>query len=92
MKDILIDELFINRLVNIFKEEEKRAECPPVELVIAYAFNDLEEDLRDVVDEHLDCCTNCLELVLALRAAEAKAKEVPPIKMPDRLLRFIEDT
>jgi len=92
MKDILIDELFINRLADIFKGEEKRVECPPVELVIAYAFDDLEEDLRDVVDEHLDYCTNCLELVLALRAAEAEAKEVPPTKMPDRLLRFIEDT
>jgi len=87
-----IDDAFIKNLTEIFKEEKKEVECPPVELIIAYAFDDLEGEIKEIVRDHINYCTECLDLVLSLRAADERAKNTPPVKMPDKLLKLIEST
>jgi len=89
MKNIL--DLSTNKLTDITKRKEKDVECPLVELVTAYVFDDSSEDLIDAIDKHLNYCANCLNLVLALRTTEAET-QVPAAQLVDKLLKLTGKT
>jgi hypothetical protein len=54
-----------------------RASCPPSDVIIDYGLNDTTDDVRRLVDDHIETCHPCAIKVRALRAA-LMAKFGPP--------------
>lgn len=64
--------------VPIWRDSDETA-CPEVGQVIAYALHELDSEIRRTIRHHVYACSNCLNLVLDVRAAHHEALgESPP--------------
>jgi hypothetical protein len=58
------------------------SDCPEPELVLAYAYGELNADEAGKIASHVHQCLECLDMVLAARAAEAAAHESAEVLLP----------
>ena len=73
----MITDEFIENLQHLWHETKgtKAEECPDEELVIGYAFSELDAKNTQLIHKHILQCRHCLELVLDVREAYAEAQE-----------------
>ena len=90
--DFKITEEVIEEWAELFKNEQNKLKCPSEALIIAYANDELEGDVQKAIDEHLDYCTPCLDLMLSVRAAKEETKNIRPSVLPEKLLCAIYDS
>ena len=60
-------------------------ECPFAEQAIAYALEELAPDAQQTMEEHLENCSGCMDLVLDARTADIESREQakrPPMVLP----------
>ena len=73
----MITDEFIENLQQVWHTTKgTRAElCPDEELVISYAFNELDAKKTQLIHKHILKCRHCLELALDVREAYAEAQK-----------------
>lgn len=82
---------FMNSLRRQYKGKKAEAveDCPSSEAAIAYAFEELEPAERHTIEDHLQICRSCMNLVLDARTADIESQEA--VGRPVKILPELSD-
>jgi len=93
-------DTLINEGFKEIKKQKPKEECPPSDLLAAYAFDELEGEQKTKLENHLTRCFKCLDEVTELRHIHATT-EIPSyekldkrkedIKLPEKIISALED-
>ncbi len=85
-------EQLMDSLRNGYAGDSQKAleECPFSEQAIAYAFEELAPDAQQTMEEHLEHCLTCMDLILDTRTSEIESRE--QAKQPPKVLPALSDT
>ena len=56
-----------------------------VELLIEFDSDELPSEKRDLIEQHLGCCSPCLAYVQSYRIVVQVTRRLPPARLPPRL-------
>jgi hypothetical protein len=81
----------IDSMRNGYAREHEKAldECPFSEQAIAYAFEELAPVAQRTIEEHIEHCRACMDLILDTRTAEIESQE--QAKHPPKVLPALSD-